>query len=69
MTPHDFDQIGRVAKLAVLSAIFSSLVADDLEAAPDVSEVRISGMVRPDGLELAYQLIGPGGQHVGEVAL
>lgn len=69
MTPAQFDEISRVARLAVLSSIFTSLVADDVDANSDVQAVVIRGQVVPEGLSLSMVYEGPNGIALGEVAL
>lgn len=69
MSPSDYDQIGRIAKLAVLSAIFTSIVADDVDADPQIARVSIVGDITPDGMELSYQLADKAGRPIGDVLL
>jgi hypothetical protein len=69
MSPAQFDEISRVARLAVLSSLFSSLVADDVDANADVQAVVIRGQVVPDGLTLSMSYEGPNGVQLGEVSL
>lgn len=69
MTPAQFDEISRVARLAVLSSIFTSIVADDVDANGDVQAVVIRGQVVTDGLSLSMVYEGPNGVQLGEVSL
>lgn len=69
MTPADYDHIARVARLAVLSSLFTAIVADDLEANSDIRAVLIRGEVAPDGLSLSMVYEGPNGHPLGGVSL
>lgn len=69
MTREHFDQITRVSRLAVLSAMLQAVVTDDLDASPDVTAVVLRADVRPEGLELSMVYEGPNGLQLGEAML
>jgi len=70
MSPATFTEISRVARLAVLSSIFTSFVADDVDANPDVTTVLIRGDVLPDGdFALSLQYVDDKGFPIAEVSL
>lgn len=69
MTPQEFDQIARISRLAVLSSLMSSIVADDLDATPDLTRVTLAATIVPEGVSYALEYQGPGGVVIGEVSL
>lgn len=69
MTPAQFDEISRVARLAVLSSIFTSLVSDDCDANSGIRAVVLRGEVRDDSLALSLVYEGANGHQFGGVSL
>ncbi len=69
MTREQFEQITRISRLAMVSALLQAVVTDDLDATPDLSSVVLRADVKGDGLELSITYHGAGGFPLGEAML
>ena len=70
MTPHDVDQVGHIARLAVLAMCARGVAGPEFDSSPEVASVHIS-VFRNSGAELACELefISQNGQPIGGMSL
>lgn len=69
-TPHDFEQVGHIARLAVLAMCARGVAAAEFQSSPEVQTVRIT-VHRDRGTELPVdcEFIGTHAMPIGGLSL